>query len=521
MAAYGGYVAAQAADISGLVSEFGKRTAAIQEAKAEREEKQALLKQQREQKIAERDEERAYRAQQELTKSADEYALSAMKSISDASAATGSQTYEEIGTGVTYDLADFIGNVTSDIKSNRINPLEGKIAIQKMTKSYNDFVAGKKNFSEGLQFLQENGNKQSELGKSMGAIYASLGDVGTKTYKIDPKEGIIFYEMDPQTQKPVPNSSIPTNAFANYKAYKDDEVDYNKIMSDFAVASRTLFAPSGPITQNKKVSEEANKGYASERDLYAKQHLSNPMDVARYLTQVGGYGIFSQGKQVKEAEEGKPSIVLEMTRDGVLLPANITPEMKEEAMNSMKAGIDARAKESQQISRNPNIIVNTGGDKEGKSTETEKQRDAADRLAVAMTNDIKSGNINSSNIKNFVLGLASEYDVDPRKSTLIKTPNGDFGIQIISTTGKPNVNFGQNGIIKNYEEIVPLVPKGQINRVLISDQKGKSKSAPTNVKYVTMDMVMQKVGSDATQSEINKYIKDIESSGKFKVKRNK
>jgi hypothetical protein len=32
---------------------------------------------------------------------------------------------------------------------------------------------------------------------------------------------------------------------------------------------------------------------------------------------------------------------------------------------------------------------------------------------------------------------------------------------------------------------------------------------------------MQKVGSDATQSEINKYIKDIESSGKFKVKRNK
>lgn len=474
MAAYGGYVAAQPADLSGIISNFGNKAIAIKEAAKERQEKQDLLEQQKAERIQARDEERAYREQQEVIKSAEEGTLAGIKEVSDVTADTGQQTYEGLATEATSAVADAIHNIGKDIKSKILNPLEGRVAQQKLVKSFKDFAAGKENFAKGLAFLKEKAPKQSELGKALGAAYFGMGDMPYKTYEITPDKGLILYDKDPKTKKAVPGSAIPTTAFANYQAYEDEEVDYNKQMNDFAVAARTSFAPSGPLAQKKITSEEKNEGYATQRDLYAKQILPSNKDVARYLTQVDGYGIIVQGKQVKQPDKGKPSITLEMTSAGIYEPV-VTDTMKTNALESVKAGIDARAKESQQVSRNPNIIVNTGGSKENKPTETQQKRNAADRLANATVSDIENGAINSSNIKNFILGLASEYDVDPRKSKLIKTPSGDYGIQIISTSGKPNVNFGKNGIITSYEEIVPLVPEGQINRVLISDQKSNVK----------------------------------------------
>jgi hypothetical protein len=51
---------------------------------------------------------------------------------------------------------------------------------------------------------------------------------------------------------------------------------------------------------------------------------------------------------------------------------------------------------------------------------------------------------------------------------------------------------------------------------------GSPAPAPTpsgNVKIVTLDMVKQKLGKGATQSQINAYIKQLESTGNFKVQR--
>jgi hypothetical protein len=477
MAAYGGYVAAQPADLSGIISNFGNKAIAIKEAAKERQEKQDLIEQQKAERIQARDEERAYREQQDVIKGAEESTLAGIKEISDVTADTGQQTYEGLATEATSAVADAIHNIGKDIKSKTLNPLEGRVAQQKLVKSFKDFAAGKENFAKGLAFLKEKAPKQSELGKALGAAYFGMGDMPYKTYEITPDKGLILYDKDPKTKKAVPGSAIPTTAFANYQAYEDEEVDYNKQMNDFAVAARTSFAPSGPLAQKKITSEEKNEGYATQRDLYAKQILPSNKDVARYLTQVDGYGIIVQGKQVKQPDKGKPSITLEMTSAGIYEPV-VTDTMKTNALESVKAGIDARAKESQQVSRNPNIIVNTGGvgTKEVKLNATDKKMIAADKLANATVSDIQNGNASSANIKNFILGLASEYDVDPRKSRLMKMPDGSFGIQIISTTGVPNVNFGNQGIITSYDEIVPLVPEGQINRVLISDQSKSNKS---------------------------------------------
>jgi hypothetical protein len=478
MAAYGGYVAAQPADLSGIISNFGNKAIAIQEAAKEREDKKALLEKQKEERIAARDEERAYQEQQDVIRGAEQSTIAGIKEVSDPTAATGQQTYEGLATGVTSGVADSIFKIGEAIKSKQINPLQGKVAQQKLIKSYKDFVSGKENFSKGMAFIKEQAPKQSEIGKALGATYFSMGDMPFKTFQVTPNQDLVIYDMDPVTLQPVQDSAIPASTYANYQSFSDEEVDYNKLLDGFNVATRTAFESAGPLSQKKITSESSNKDYVAAKDAFISQTIPSDMDVARFLTQVDGYGIKIQGKQVKkpskQGDKENPTIKFEITPAGVYIPV-VTDDMKARARKLLSEGIDARAKESQQVSRNPNIIVNTGsgGTKEAKSTETEKKRIVADRLASATVSDIQNGNASSANIKNFILGLASEYDVDPRKSRLMKMPDGSFGIQIISTTGVPNVNFGNQGIITSYDEIVPLVPEGQINRVLISDQKKK------------------------------------------------
>jgi hypothetical protein len=527
MAAYGGYVAAQPADLSGIISNFGNKAIAIQEAAKEREDKKTLLEKQKEEKIAARDEERAYQEQQDVIRGAEQSTIAGIKEVSDPTAATGQQTYEGLATGVTSGVADSIFKIGEGIKSKQINPLQGKVAQQKLIKSYKDFVSGKENFSKGMAFIKQQAPKQSEIGKALGATYFSMGDMPFKTFQVTPNQDLVIYDMDPVTLQPVQDSAIPASTYANYQSFSDEEVDYNKLLDGFNVATRTAFESSGPLSQKKITSESNNKDYIAAKDAFISQTIPSDMDVARFLTQVDGYGIKIQGKQVKkpskQGDKENPTIKFEITPAGIYVPI-VTDEMKDRARKSLSEGIDARAKESQQVSRNPNIIVNTGGAKENKPTETEQQRNAADRLATAITNDIQSGSINSSNIKNFVLGLASDYDVDPRKSKLIDLGNGTKGIQIIATNGKPNVNFGQNGIVSAYEDIVSYVPKSQINRVLISDQKKRGTRAPkeTNpaeVKIVTLEMVKQKLPEGATKDQINAYVKQLESTGKYKLKK--
>ena len=203
----------------------------------------------------------------------------------------------------------------------------------------------------------------------------------------------------------------------------------------------------------------------------------------------------------------------------------VSDDMKKEAEKLANDKIEAAVSYKTSTRRDPNIIIRTGGgNTEKELPETQKKRDAKDRLATATVTDIESGRAGSSNIKNFILGLTSKYDVDPSKTKLTKLPDGTYGIKVINTSGKPNLNFGQNGIITSYDEIITYVPDSQVDRILIADQKKKTSpakapaKAPDNVKIVTLETVKQKLGKGATQSQIDEYIKQLESTGKFKVK---
>jgi hypothetical protein len=364
MAAYGGYVAAQPADLSGIISNFGNKAIAIQEAAKEREDKKALLEKQKKERIEARDEERAYQEQQDVIRGAEQSTIAGIKEVSDPTAATGQQTYEGLATGVTSGVADSIFKIGEAIKSKQINPLQGKVAQQKLIKSYKDFVSGKENFSKGMAFIKEQAPKQSEIGKALGATYFSMGDMPFKTFQVTPNQDLVIYDMDPVTLQPVQDSAIPASTYANYQSFSDQEVDYNKLLDGFNVATRTAFESAGPLSQKKITSESSNKDYIAAKDAFISQTIPSDMDVARFLTQVDGYGIKIQGKQVKkpskQGDKENPTIKFDITPAGVYIPI-VTDDMKVRARKLLSEGIDARAKESQQVSRNPNITVKTGG----------------------------------------------------------------------------------------------------------------------------------------------------------------
>jgi hypothetical protein len=526
MAAYGGYVAAQPADISGLISEFGTKIAAQQQAQKEREQRGALLEQQRAEKLAEKQAE----LQKEQFQNVERQTSEALKVINAENPITPSPTINDILSKSVSLGADTAFLLERDQKADPANALTFRSQRQNLIQDISSLKNATAEYAKGADMLMKAMPDQSKQGQFLAGIFLNNGDLEGMDVAITPARRLGFYKKDPQTGEAIPGTGFSPDMFSKANFYTDKKVDYNKVLDDFKIGTFDVIEKSGPRTQTKTTSEKLNPLYDDAKKAFIKGLTASDADVARVLTDLGGYGMYANELNQVPGESGK-SIVYRYSPKGAYIPA-IDDKMRAEAAAILDKGLEARIKEAKQETRDADVIVNTGGvgAKEVKPSATEKKMIVADRLASATVSDIQNGNASSANIKNFILGLASEYDVDPRKSRLMKMPDGSFGIQIISTTGVPNVNFGNQGIITSYDEIVPLVPEGQINRVLISDQKkmGTSSSTrapkasnPAEVKIVTLDMVKQKVGKNATQSEINQYIKDLESSGKFKVKKNK
>jgi hypothetical protein len=518
MAAYGGYVAAKPADISGLVSEFGTRIAAQQKAQKEREQRGALLEQKRADKLAEKE----AGLQKEQFQNVEKQTSEALKVINAENPITPSPTINDILSKSVSLGADTAFLLERDQKADPSNALTFRSQRQNLTQDISNLKNATSEYAKGADVLMKAMPDQSKQGQFLAGIYLNNGDLEGMDVAITPDRRLGFYKKDPQTGEAIPGTGFSPDMFSKYNFYTDKKIDYNKVLDDFKIGTYDVIEKSGARTQTKTTSEKLNPLYGDAKKSFIKGLVGSDADVARILTDLGGYGMYANELNQVPGESGK-SIIYRYSPKGGYFPA-VDDKMRAEAASILDKGLEARIKEAKQETRDADVIVNAGGGKENKPTETEQQRNAADRLATAITNDIQSGSINSSNIKNFILGLASDYDVDPRKSKLIDLGNGTKGIQIIATNGKPNVNFGQNGIVSAYEDIVSYVPKSQINRVLISDQKKRGTRAPkeTNpaeVKIVTLEMVKQKLPEGATKDQINAYVKQLESTGKYKLKK--
>lgn len=463
MAEYAGYVASQPVDFGKIGTGLVSNIIGIQERKAEYDEKKQLAlekKQEKEDLLLDRTNEKI---QDQINK---EFTT------------TPNQDLQRLAFEVVSKGSNTVADLNRLAKADRTNAQKYIQKSQAIAKSIGNLRQVYDAYGTGAKEMMKLsvGQDLDPLGEAMAKVYFKGGDLKGVNGGIANEEKVVFYKKDPDTGEVI---SYDPEVYVNYPKFVSTKVDYNKLVDDFAtnqIGEWESTTKPGPLTQMSSVSIKNNPSFEPGKKKFIGNLIPNPSAVAKFLTSEDKtYQIYTDEQEkkqlIKDGYDEKKLIPLGKDSEGYPVPL-VSDDMKKEAEKLASDKIEAAVSYKTSMSRDPNIIINAP--KEPKDlTETQKEREAADRLANATVVDINGGKANSSNIKNFILGLASDYDVDPRKSKLIKTPNGNYGIQIIATNGKPNVNFGKNGIITSYEEIVPLVPKGQITRVLISDQKSK------------------------------------------------
>jgi len=471
MAEYAGYVASQPVDFGKIGSGLVSNLIAIQEKKAEYDERKQLALEKKEEKedlLIDRD---TQKIQDQIN-----------KDIS----STGSQNLQRVSGQLVSKASNAAAQLGRLAKVDRKNAYSYNQKAQSLARSVGSFRQNVDAWAKGSAEIIKlsAGQDLDALGEAMAKDYIEAGDLNGVDAGIANEEKVVFYKKDPETGEII---VMDPEVYTDYNRFVSKKIDYNKLFDDFAtnrVGEWEVTKKGGPLTEIDSVSVMNNPSFKPEKEKFKANIKSTPFSTIKFLTSEDpSYQIYrneSEKKQlIDQGFDEKKLIKLGKDASGYPVPI-VTDGLKAVVDKLVDEKIQATVSLKTTKRRDPNIIINTP--KEPKDlTETEKERQAADRLASATVLDIKGGKANSSNIKNFILGLASDYDVDPKKSKLIKMPNGGYGIQIISTSNTPNTNFGKNGIITSYEEIVPLVPKGQVNRVLISDQKKSGKGLLDNI----------------------------------------
>lgn len=421
MAAYGGYVAAQPADLSGLISDFGTKAIAIKEAQKERAEKQELLKQQKAEKIAERDERRAYEEKQAEIKDIGKETDEALKRINKETTLSPSITLNEVYGKSTNYGSNIVHNLTKAMKEDPQNRGVYSGKIQNVVQQMEEIAKAKEDLTKGTEDLTKDVPNQSKQGKFLGSIYMSMGDLnGFDVKESESGDKIQYFKKDADGNE-IPGTTFEPSVFKNYYKYKDPKEDFNKSISDFlgTIETRDVTQKSGPRTQTKITSIENNPAYEPSKEAWKKGFLADDARVARYLTDSGRYGMYYNELQNVPGSDGNKFIVYEMKDNGGVFP-KLTPEQKEEASAMLDDQFKAMLKESKSESRDQDITVNTGTkDKEPRESQQERQatlKSAEDSFnAVFLGKDRKSQQKVYNRIKGiYSKGNPEETVVEPK-----------------------------------------------------------------------------------------------------------
>lgn len=355
MAAYGGYVAAQPADISGLVSEFGTRVAAQQQAQKEREEKGALLEQQRAQKLAEKEAE----LQKEQFQNVEKQTSEALKIINAENPITPSPTINDILSKSVSLGADTAFLLERDQKADPANALTFRSQRQNLIQDISSLKNATSEYAKGAETLMKAMPDQSKQGQFLAGVYLNNGDLEGMDVAITPARRLGFYKKDPETGEAIPGTGFSPDMFSKYNLYTDKKVDYNKVLDDFKIGTYDKIVSSGPRTQTKITSEANNPLYQDTKKAFINGLTGSDADVARILTDLGGYGMYANEINKVPGESGK-MIAYKYSPKGAYLPV-IDDKMRAEAKDILDKGLQARVKESKQETKDQDIVVNAGG----------------------------------------------------------------------------------------------------------------------------------------------------------------
>ena len=355
MAAYGGYVAAQPADISGLVSEFGTKIAAQQQAQKEREQRGALLEQQRAEKLAEKEAE----LQKEQFQNVERQTSEALKIINAENPITPSPTINDILSKSVSLGADTAFLLERDQKADPANALTFRSQRQNLLQDISSLKNATGEYAKGAETLMNAMPNQSKQGQFLAGIYLNNGDLQGMDVAITPARRLGFYKKDPETGEAIPGTGFSPDMFSKYNLYTDKKLDYNKVLDEFKIGTYDKIVSSGPRTQTKITSEENNPLYQDAKKSFISGLAGSDVDVARILTDLGGYGMYANEINKVPGESGK-MIVYKYSPKGAYLPV-IDDKMRAEAKDILDKGLQARVKESKQETKDQDIVVNTGG----------------------------------------------------------------------------------------------------------------------------------------------------------------
>jgi hypothetical protein len=355
MAAYGGYVAAQPIDISGLVSEFGTKIAAQQQAQKEKEQRGALLEQQRVAKLAEKEAE----LQKEQFQNVERQTSDALKVINAENPITPSPTINDILSKSVSLGADTAFLLERDQKADPSNALTFRSQRQNLIQDISSLKNATAEYAKGADMLMKAMPDQSKQGQFLAGIFLNNGDLEGMDVAITPARRLGFYKKDPQTGEAIPGTGFSPDMFSKANFFTDKKVDYNKVLDDFKIGTFDVIEKSGPRTQTKTTSEKLNPLYGDAKKAFIKGLTSSDADVARILTDLGGYGMYANELNQVPGESGK-SIMYRYSPKGGYFPA-IDDKMRAEAASILDNGLEARIKEAKQETRDADVIVNAGG----------------------------------------------------------------------------------------------------------------------------------------------------------------
>lgn len=539
MAEYAGYVASQPVDFGKIGSGLVSNLIAIQEKKAEYDEKKQLAlekQQEREDLLIDRD---TQKIQDQIN-----------KDIS----STGSQNLQRISGQSVSEAANAAAQLGRLAKVDRRNSYQYMQKAQSLARSVGGLRqtvdAWAKGSAEILKLSA--GQDLDALGEAMAKDYIEAGDLNGVNAGVANDEKVVFYKKDPNTGEVIVTDP---EVYTDYNRFVSKKVDYNKLFNDFTTNRIGEFestSKGGPLTKIDTTSIMNNPLFEPEKKKFINNLTATPFSTAKFLTSEDpSYQIYrneSEKKQlIEDGFDEKKLIKLGKDESGYPKPI-ITDEMKKVADKLASDKIQASISYKTTERRNPNIVITTPKEtkdiprmdvveakKKIRQIESKEDSDAifnrAPGFKAKLENMAKKAgykNVAIVNLPGGGLGIRATVGAEkPSKAKVIQEfPNGEA---IYSWRNGLDPNVGSNEYIElgqenkqDYLDIIQ-VGKGQM-KARVAKSTGRSNTADsktpdTEVKYFTIDQVKEKLGKNATQDQINQYIKAAEAGGKFKLKR--
>lgn len=438
------------------------------------------------------------------------------------------------------------------LKKGAITMSQYKLYKNTVSQDWSTFNKGIKTFGSNIATGQKliTEGKMSGFGQYNMTNYAKLGDLKDARIMPNPETGRLYLaQVDPKTgtissdnDVYSPSAMLNPGNLADLKVDIDDGVTkFLKRVADYGLVQDL---GGGKI----KVTDDArnNPAFAKALDAQVNALTYDGRSISSVLSDyVGEYQFFNSEAEKKELmSKGilEENLIKVERKNGVSQPIPTEDQKKvaeEYVRNQIEVGVGYKESQTQGFSP-----------KAPKATKVDKVPDAVVKRvdlydkAVGMSETFRKDPTNSQVLAE-IAGLyhTGSVIVEPYR----RGDNAIIGFNIFQKDSKggkmkgTNVGGTYDRIRIDADAIYQRLTKdnrmgeeygtsqtakrdwvqagNDANRTLF-DYKNPGKPTPTpagNVKIVTLDMVKQKLGKNATQSQINAYAKQLEATGKFKV----